>query len=162
MVEIETTALPVARDLNQNRVEARMRYYDSQTQAMQRVERLKDEAGYWPGVIGPDRDGHYRLSYDPGLAAAREPATIGVMPEPTRDRDPPQHRSSGRDHPASQPESEASPPEADLDQIEAAAWLQDDLQEGPEAEDSGLARLAQAELEAELEAGLPAEADWGL
>jgi hypothetical protein len=139
-----------------------MRFYDSQTQAMQRVERLKDEAGYWPGVIGPDRDGHYRLSYDPDLAGAQGPAKPGTLPAPASDREHPQHHSAGRDHPAPQPEPEASPPEADLDQTEATAWLQDDLQEGPEAEDSGFTRLTQAELEAELEAGHPAEADWGL
>jgi hypothetical protein len=145
MVAAETTTLRAACDLDQNRPETRMRFYDSQTQAMQRVERLKDEAGYWPGVIGPDRHGHYRLSYDPDLAGAGQ-AKTGALPERISGREHPQHQSAGRDAPAPQAEPEAE------------AWLHDDLEEGPGAEDSSFARLT----EAELEAGLCAEADWGL
>jgi hypothetical protein len=110
---------------------------------------------------GPDRDGHYRLSYDPDRARAQGQAKT-PLPEPTPAREHTRHQGVGREHPVPQAEPEASLPEADLDQTEAEACLQDDLREGPEPEDSGSARLIQAELEAELEAGLPAEADWGL
>lgn len=33
--------------------------------ALARVERLKTR-GIWPAVIGPDADGYYWLSFDPG------------------------------------------------------------------------------------------------
>jgi hypothetical protein len=137
-----------------------MRYYDSRTQAMQRVERLKDEAGYWPGVIGPDRAGHYRLTYDPDLAPAQVPDTASTLPEHSPDPEHPGMEKPGREHRPPQPELETGPPEADAAEAELDAWLQDDL----EADDRGFARLTQAEVDAEIEAGLPpeAEAEWGL
>jgi len=139
-----------------------MRFYDSETQALRRVEKLKDEAGYWPGVIGPDAHGQYRLTHDPALSAAQGVTGILEPPDLRPDCEHPQHKEASHVDPAPQPQLETDAPEADLDRFEADAWLQDDLQEGSVGDDPEFVRLREAELAAELEADHAAEADWGL
>ena len=39
--------------------------YATYEQALRRVDGLRKSDGVWPGIIGPDADGWYRLAYDP-------------------------------------------------------------------------------------------------
>lgn len=39
--------------------------YDTYEQALRRVENLK-RTGAWPGIVGPDKNGFYHLTWDPG------------------------------------------------------------------------------------------------
>lgn len=47
-----------------------MTFYRSFPAAVVRVDFLK-RLGIWPGIIGPDRRGLFRLTYDPPDASAR-------------------------------------------------------------------------------------------
>lgn len=42
------------------------RYYATYEVALRRVEALKAASGVWPGIAGPNSDGTYSLTYDPG------------------------------------------------------------------------------------------------
>jgi len=42
-----------------------VRRYPDIESAFRRVTAIRRTTGAWPGVIGPDRDGRFRLTWDP-------------------------------------------------------------------------------------------------